>query len=109
MRKKKIDIKDMQKQLMSKIDTDNLVEVGKVERYCQLLHLDKMCDESIEKDGASIEIVNGSQRFVKSHPCMNDKVKINSQLIALEKSINFKPVEVSIVEGVDGKESSALI
>ena len=49
--------------------------------------------KAIEEEGVSIVIENGSQRFVKSHPSINDRLKLNAQLIALEKSIIFKPEE----------------
>lgn len=83
------EIERLHNQLMSKIDTEDLMEVKKVQRYIKLLELDQLCDEAIKNDGATIVIENGSQRFVKSHPSMNDKTKINSQLIAIEKTFNF--------------------
>ncbi len=82
-------IEQLRDQLMSKIDTDDLMEVKKVQRYIELLKIDELCDEAIQRDGASVTIENGSQRFIKSHPALNDKTKINSQLIALEKTFNF--------------------
>ncbi|PJN91414.1 hypothetical protein CVN76_05180, partial [Bacillus sp. mrc49] len=48
------------------------------------------CDTVIDRDGISITIENGKQKFIKSHPSMNEKMKINAQKIALEKSIKFK-------------------
>lgn len=79
----------LKEQLMARIDTDDLLEVDKINRYIKLRELDLACNEAIEKDGATIIIENGSQRFIKAHPAMNEKNKLNSQLIALEKSINF--------------------
>lgn len=83
------DIEKLHEQLMSKIDTDDLMEVKKVKRYITLLEMDQLCDEAIKRDGSTIVIENGKQRFVKSHPSMNDKTKINSQLIAIERTFNF--------------------
>lgn len=74
---------------MSRIDTNDLLEVKKVERYIELLKLDQQCDEVLARDKTTIVIENGKQRFIKSHPAMADKTKINTQLIALEKSFNF--------------------
>ncbi|WP_206426804.1 hypothetical protein [Rummeliibacillus sp. TYF005] len=82
-------IEQLRDQLMSKIDTGDLMEVKKVQRYIELLKIDALCDEAIQRDGATVTIENGSQRFIKSHPALNDKTKINSQLIALEKTFNF--------------------
>lgn len=98
-------IEDIKQQLLDRIDTSDLLEVKKIERYCNLLELDEECNAAIKKAGASIIIKNGSQEFIKSHPSMNDKIKINAQLIALEKSIKFKteikqpPSAASSVEG----------
>ncbi|MEK5390202.1 P27 family phage terminase small subunit [Margalitia sp. FSL K6-0131] len=74
---------------MSRIDTDDLVEVEKVERYISLVKLNKQLDKDIKKEGATVVTENGSQRFVKSHPAVNDKMKVNAQLLAIEKSFNF--------------------
>ena len=87
-------IEQIKQQLLDRIDTSDLLEVKKVERYCNLLELDEECNAAIKKAGASIIIKNGSQEFIKSHPSMNDKIKINAQLIALEKSIKFKLMNV---------------
>lgn len=83
------DLELLKEQLMTRIDTDDLLEVDKVHRYINLRELDIACNEAIERDGATIVIENGSQRFIKAHPAMNEKNKLNSQMIALEKSINF--------------------
>ena len=83
------DFEKLHDQLISKIDTDDLMEVKKVQRYIKLLEMDYLCDEAIKRDGATVVIENGKQRFVKSHPSLNDKTKINSQLIAIEKTFNF--------------------
>lgn len=79
----------LKEQLMARIDTDDLLEVDKINRYIKLRELDLACNESIEKDGATIVIENGSQRFIKAHPALNEKAKLNAQMIALEKSIKF--------------------
>ncbi|TFE02879.1 hypothetical protein [Jeotgalibacillus salarius] len=82
-------IRKLELQLMSRIDQDDLIEVKKIKRYIQLIKLDIACDRAIKKDGSTIVIENGTQRFIKSHPAMTEKMKINAQLIALEKTFNF--------------------
>lgn len=82
-------IEDLHVQLMSKIDTEDLLEVKKVQRYIELLKIDVLCDEAIVREGATVVFENGKQRFIKSNPALNDKTKINSQLIALERTFNF--------------------
>ncbi|KEF40125.1 Phage terminase, small subunit [Schinkia azotoformans MEV2011] len=84
-----VNISKLQKQLFSRIDMDDLVEVEKVERYISLIKLNKQLDKEIKKEGATVITENGSQRFVKSHPAVNDKMKVNAQLLAIEKSFNF--------------------
>lgn len=81
---------ELKKQLLARIDTDDLLEVKKVNDLIRLHELDAACDKVIDRDGVSIVIENGSQKFIKSHPSMNEKMKINAQKIALEKSIKFK-------------------
>ena len=85
-----VDLNELRGQLMARIDETDLLEVKKVNNLIRLYELDAKCDEVIERDGVSIIIKNGSQRFIKSHPSMNEKMKINAQIIALEKSIKFK-------------------
>lgn len=103
MRKK--DFEELKKQLLSRIDTDDLLEVKKINDLMRLHELDAECDKVIDRDGVSIVIENGSQKFIKSHPSMNEKMKINAQKIALEKSIKFKlkaapaPTSFSTVDG----------
>lgn len=84
-----VNIPKLHKQLMSRIDIDDLVEVEKVERYVSLVKLNRQLDREIKREGASVVTENGAQRFVKSHPAVNDKMKINQQLLAIEKSFNF--------------------
>lgn len=84
-----VNISELQKQLMSRIDKDDLVEVEKVERYISLVKLNKQLDREIKKEGATVVTENGAQKFVKSHPAVNDKMKVNQQLLAIEKSFNF--------------------
>lgn len=87
---KKINFDELKTQLLGRIDTEDLLEVKKVNDLIRLHELDAECDEVIDRDGVSIVIENGSQKFIKSHPSMNEKMKINAQKIALEKSIKFK-------------------
>lgn len=86
----KVDLNELRGQLIARIDETDLLEMKKIENLVKLYELDAECDAAIKEDGAKIIIENGSQRFIKSHPSMNDKMKINAQIIALEKSIKFK-------------------
>ncbi|MEH7389643.1 hypothetical protein, partial [Bacillus sp. JJ1474] len=86
----KVNFDELRNQLLARIDTEDLLEVKKVNDLIRLHELDAQCDKVIDRDGVSIVIENGSQKFIKSHPSMNEKMKINAQKIALEKSIKFK-------------------
>lgn len=104
-------IRKLEQQLLSRVDPDDLNEVKKIKRYIQLLKLDAACDVAIKKDGATITVENGNQRYIKTHPAMTEKMKINTQLIALEKSIKFKlktaptPPPLSTVDGTSKRGS----
>jgi|SRR6185312_4897453 len=102
---KKKDFEELKKQLLSRIDTEDLLEVKKINDLIRLHELDAECDKVIDRDGVSIVIENGSQKFIKSHPSMNEKMKINAQKIALEKSIKFKlkPTPAPTTSSVEGK------
>ncbi|MFJ6264245.1 hypothetical protein ACIQGW_04385 [Lysinibacillus xylanilyticus] len=65
-----MDLEKLKAQLMSRIDTNDLLEVKKVERYIELLKLDSQCDEVLARDKTTIVIENGKQKFIKSHPAM---------------------------------------
>lgn len=84
-----VSVTNLYKQLMNRIDIDDLVEVEKVERYISLVKLNKQMDKEIKREGATVITENGSQRFIKSHPAVNDKMKVNAQLLSIEKSFNF--------------------
>ncbi len=102
----KTNLDELKQQLLSRVDTDNLLEVKKINDLIRLYELDAKCDEVIDRDGVSIVIKNGSQEFIKSHPSMNEKMKINAQKIALEKAIKFKeePVAPSSASTVESKD-----
>lgn len=102
---RKVNLNKLKKQLLARIDLNDLLEVKKVNDLIRLHELDAECDKVIERDGVDIVIKNGSQEFKKSHPIMNEKMKINAQKIALEKSIKFKLKATSAppASNVEGK------
>lgn len=74
---------------MNSIDTKDLVEVEKVERYIDLVKAFRKINKTITKEGESVTIKNGTQVFVKAHPLISERNKINSSLIALGRDIKF--------------------
>ncbi|OTW60224.1 terminase [Bacillus thuringiensis serovar silo] len=79
----------LKEQLMNSIDTTDLVEVEKVERYIDLVKAFRKINKTITQEGESVTIKNGTQVFVKAHPLISERNKINSSLIALGRDIKF--------------------
>ncbi|MGX7091190.1 P27 family phage terminase small subunit [Hutsoniella sourekii] len=91
---KQIALSRVKKELMSKIDETDAIEVEKVERYISLIELMRSLQKKIDEEGATVVTKNASQEFTKSHPALNEIGKLNSQLINLERSFNYKEPEV---------------
>ena len=88
-----VKINDLREQLMNRIDTDDLIQVEKVERYIHLVESFRKVNQTIKKEGESVTVENGSQRFVKAHPLIGERNKINASLLNIEKSFGFEPEE----------------
>jgi len=82
-----VSITKLKSQLMSEIDTADLVQVEKVERYIDLVKSFRKISKTIEKEGESVTTQNGAQKFTKAHPLIGERNKINSSLIALGRDI----------------------
>ena len=80
---------DIKKELLSKVNQKDAVQVEKVERYMNLLEIYYSLDESIKADGTMVVTENGAQRFIKPNPAISEKNKISGSLLALEKSFGF--------------------
>lgn len=87
----KVKISELEKQLMARIDVSDLVQVEKVERYIDLVKVFRKMNRIISKDGETIVTLNGSQTFTKAHPLISERNKINTSLLSIEKSFDFKP------------------
>ncbi len=72
---------------MNKIDTEDLVQVEKVERYIDLVKSFRRVNSIITKEGESVVTENGSQRFTKAHPLISERNKINASLLSIERSL----------------------
>ncbi|MBG9831861.1 P27 family phage terminase small subunit [Bacillus cereus] len=84
-----VSIVRLKEQLMNSINITDLVEVEKVERYIDLVKAFRKINKTITKEGESVTIKNGTQVFVKAHPLISERNKINSSLIALGRDIKF--------------------
>lgn len=80
----------LKEELLSKIDTSSQKELEKVNRYMNLIYIYYELDESIEIDGAVVVTENGSQKFTKTNPAIQEKNRINTSLLAIERSFIFK-------------------
>jgi hypothetical protein len=84
-----VKITDLEKQLLSRIDEDDLIEVDKVKRYIAIVKQIRKLQTAINKDGVMTTTVNASQEFIKTNPAINELNKLTKTLISLENSIKF--------------------
>ncbi|WP_243721427.1 P27 family phage terminase small subunit [Macrococcus bovicus] len=80
-------ISRLREQLEEHIDIDDYQQVEKVERYIELVKMFRKIKAQVNKDGPVVKTVNGSQTFTKSHPLLADMTRINTSLLAIEKTI----------------------
>ena len=85
-----VKITELKDQLMEKIDKNNLSQVEKVERYIDLVKSFRKIHSIIQKEGETVVTENGAQRFVKAHPLLGERNKINTSLVSMEKTFNFE-------------------
>ena len=86
-------VEKLKEQLMERIDPTDLMQVEKVERYINLLKIFNDLDKDIEEHGTMVVTINGSQSFTKPNPAIAEKVKINAQLLNIEKSFVFEDMK----------------
>ena len=84
-----VSIKKLREYLMANIDTSDLVEVDKVNRYCTLTSMMRKLKTEANKDGVVVVTENASQKFTKTHPAIEKMTTINTQLLNIEKSFHY--------------------
>lgn len=90
-----VSINRLKNQLLERVDTKDLVQLEKVERYIDLVKSFRKCNKTITNEGESIKVKNGMQTFTKAHPLISERNKINASLLSIEKSFGFEdPKEV---------------
>lgn len=99
---------DLKKQLFRQIDTNDQMEVEKVERYLDLVKLYRKMNSSITKYGPMIEVENGSQKFLKSNPAIAQKVQISRAIITLGKDLNLDELGKKVVTDPEDYNESDL-
>ncbi|WP_260399798.1 P27 family phage terminase small subunit [Peribacillus simplex] len=85
-----VKISDLESQLMSRIDPDDLIEVDKVMRYIAIVKQIRKLQTAINKGGVMTTTINGNQEFTKANPAINELNKLTKTLITLENSIKFE-------------------
>ncbi|MFS4464722.1 terminase [Staphylococcus haemolyticus] len=88
-----VSVKKIRESMLSKVDDSDFLVVEKIERYIALVKKYRQLITAINKDGITINVTNSSQRYIKTHPSMTDVIKINKELLLLEKAI-FKRSKV---------------
>ena len=101
-----VSIPKMKGQLLNRINIDDLVQVEKVERYIDLVKSFRRMNKIIDKEGESVVTENSAQRFTKAHPLIGERNKLNAQIIALGKDIEFKAKNK---DGPEGYSASDLV
>ncbi|WP_299090363.1 terminase [uncultured Metabacillus sp.] len=73
-----VSITQLKNQLLEKVDTNDLVQLEKVERYIELVKTFRVMSKAIKKDGeaAATKIIG-------------ERNKINASLLSIEKSFGF--------------------
>jgi hypothetical protein len=99
-----VKITELKDQLMKKIDVNDLSQVEKVERYIDLVKSFRKIHGIILKEGETVVTENGAQRFVKAHPLLGERNKINTSLISMEKSFNFEDEPKEVEAGPTSSE-----
>lgn len=79
--------------LMSRVDTQNPVEVEKVGRYLRHIEIYRRMERTVKKEGVSVMTENHGQTFVKSHPLLNEMNKVNASIMNIEKTFNFTELD----------------
>jgi phage terminase small subunit len=87
--------------LVSRVDTSSPVEVEKIGRYLKNIEIYRRMERTVKKEGLSVNVQNGSQSYVKSHPLLNEMKKVNDSIMNIERTFNF------VDDGDEDKKFSA--
>lgn len=96
----KYNIKKLEKELLSKTDNNSQKELEKVNRYINLLKIFYELDKSIKENGPMVLTENGSQKFLKPNPAIQEKNRVNAQILSIERSFIFVD-EGDMLDGSD--------
>ena len=102
------DINKLRKQLIEKNQNDIVKQVH-IERYIEFLKIEAKCNTEIRKEGTTVWVENGSQRFPKPHPSLQTKLEISKKIEQLEMAIGIAPVGKSPPVNDTPKKGKGLI
>jgi phage terminase small subunit len=100
-----VKIADLENQLLTRIDKEDLIEVDKVKRYIAIVKQIRKLQTAINKEGVMSTTVNANQEFVKTNPAINELNKLTKTLISLEKSIKFSMAYEKVMTKDDQKDN----
>jgi hypothetical protein len=100
-----VKIADLEKQLLNRIDNNDLIEVDKIKRYIAIVKQIRKLQTAINKDGVMVTTVNANQEFTKSNPAINELNKLTKTLISLENSIKFQMIDAPVSPEEDEKDN----
>jgi hypothetical protein len=99
-----VKVADLEKQMLNRINQDDLLEVDKVKRYIGIVRQIRKLQTEINKAGVLTTTVNASQEFIRTNPAINELNKLTKTLISLENSIKFEKMEVTEIPKKDNDE-----
>lgn len=77
---KSVSITQLKSQLLERVDTEDLVQLEKVERYIELVKTFRAMSKAIKKDADPSAVTK----------VISERNKINASLLSIEKSFEFK-------------------
>lgn len=83
-----IAVKYVREYYMERIDKNNFSVVENLHRYLDLISMFRLIQKTLRKEGPTVTVKNGQQKFTKAHPLLNDLKNINAQLINLKKELD---------------------
>lgn len=99
-----VKISELEKQLLMRINQNDLIEVDKVKRYITLVKQIRKLQTAINKDGVLTTTINASQEFIKTNPAINELNKLTKTLISVEKSIKFEMIDAPEIPDENEKD-----
>jgi len=100
-----VKVADLEKQMLNRINQDDLLEVDKVKRYIAIVKQIRKLQSAVNKTGVMATTVNASQEFIKTNPALNEINKLTKTLISLENAIRFEKMEVQEIPKDNKKDN----